>query len=77
VATSIHSIRYREFCRRLRQAREASGLSQEEVGRRVRRDQTFVSKVESGERRLDLIEADDLAAIYGKPLSWFVPPRGR
>lgn len=77
MATSIHSSRYREFCRRLRQAREAAGLTQAEAGSRIHRDQTLISKVESGERRLDIIEVDELAEIYGKPLTWFVPPRTR
>ncbi len=75
MATSIHLARYREFCRRLRQAREAAGLTRAEVGRRLRRDQTFVSKIETCERRLDLIETDELAAIYGCPLASLVPPK--
>ncbi len=77
MATSIHSPRYREVCRRLRQARIAAGLTQEEVARRLKRDQTFVSKVESGERRLDVIELDEFAEVLGKALTWFVPTRVR
>jgi hypothetical protein len=27
--------------------------------------------------RLDVIELDELAAIYGRTIEWFIPPRGR
>ena len=75
MVTSLHLASYLEFCRRLRQAREASGLTHAEVRRRLRRDQTFVSKIETGERRLDLIEAAELGAIYGCPPASLVPPK--
>jgi len=37
------------------------------------RPQSFVSKAESGERRVDFIELCHLAKIYSKPLSFFEP----
>ncbi|MGD9724844.1 MAG: multiprotein-bridging factor 1 family protein [Alphaproteobacteria bacterium] len=37
-------------------AREDAGLRQIDVARKLRRNQSFVSKVESGERRLDVVE---------------------
>ena len=75
MAGSTHSPRYRVFRRRLVEAREACGLSQRDVARRLRRPPSFIAKVEIGERRLDALELDDLAAIYGKPVTWFIPPR--
>jgi len=42
-------------------ARKASGLSQTELAERLGRVQTFVSKYERGERRLDIIEFIDVA----------------
>jgi len=42
------------------------------VPRAVRRCQTWVSKCELGERRVDFVELEDLAAALGqKPLDWF------
>ncbi len=35
------------------------------------RPQSFVSKLESGERRVDFVELQALAKIYKKPLSFF------
>jgi transcriptional regulator with XRE-family HTH domain len=57
---------------RLRQARHDAGLTQAEVGRRLGLRQAFVSKAESGERRLDAVELARFAAIYGKPIAYFL-----
>lgn len=63
---------YRRFLARLRAARERAGLTQAEVAKRLRRPQSFVSKCEAGERRLDVIELAAFARLYGRPLSSFV-----
>ena len=68
---ALQSKRYRAFLGLLRQAREAAGLTQEEVARRLGRPQTWVSKCELGERRVDFVELEDWAAACGKPLEWF------
>jgi Helix-turn-helix domain len=64
---------YSVFLRRLREAREATGLTQAEVDRKLSRPQSFVSKCESGERRVDFIELRFFARIYRKPVSYFEP----
>jgi hypothetical protein len=43
-----------------------------DVAKKLRRPQSFVSKVESGERRVDVIELTEFARLYRKPLSFFV-----
>ncbi len=63
---------YRQFLRRLREARHGASLTQVEVPRKLRRQQSFVSKCESGERRVDVIELTEFARLYNKPLSFFV-----
>jgi len=69
---STHTAAYQRFLERLRQARQDAGMTQAEVGRRLGVRQAWVSKVESGERRLDPIELAQFAAVYGKPLAWFL-----
>jgi transcriptional regulator with XRE-family HTH domain len=61
----------RDFLRRLRQARRDAGLTQVEVARRLNRTQSFVTKAERGERRLDVVELRAFARIYRKPISYF------
>lgn len=70
-AKSLHSTRYRAFIVRLRQAREEAGLTQTELALAVGRSQTWLSKCELGERRVDVIELEDLAIALGKPMDWF------
>lgn len=53
---SIYSQHYRLFLELLRATRERAGLTQEEVACRLRTSQSFVSKCERGERRLDIVE---------------------
>ncbi len=75
-STALHTRRYKAFLMRLRQAREDSRLTQAQVAKRLGRSQTWISKCELGERRVDFVELEDLARAYGKPLEWFGTRRG-
>jgi transcriptional regulator with XRE-family HTH domain len=48
---------------RLRVAREAAGLTQAELGERLSKPQTFISKIELGERSISLLEAKKICEI--------------
>ena len=63
---------YRRFRARLGAARKDAGLTQVEVARRLRKSQAFVSKSESGDRRVDVIELQAFAKLYRKPLDYFL-----
>ena len=69
---SLHSPRYRRFVKRLRQARQEAGLTQVDAARALGQPQSFVAKIESGQRRVDVIELQDLAKIYRKLISFFL-----
>jgi transcriptional regulator with XRE-family HTH domain len=47
-------------------------LTQVEVGRKLRKPQAYISKIERGERRVDVVELDELARLYNKPTEYFV-----
>lgn len=72
---SFHSAAYRRLLERLRAARRARGLTQQEVARAFGRSQSFVAKCESGERRVDAVELAHFAEIYGQSLDYFVEAR--
>lgn len=61
---SLYSKQYRTFLKLLKEARLDAGLTQSDVARRIRRPQSFVSKCESGERRIDVIEFLEYCRIY-------------
>ncbi|MEN8184340.1 MAG: helix-turn-helix transcriptional regulator, partial [Myxococcota bacterium] len=48
-------------------------LTQVEAARRLRRSQAFVSKSESGDRRVDVTELKAFAKLYRRPLDYFLP----
>jgi len=62
---SIFSTKYRDLCGLLVQARKSGGLTQKQVAERLDRPQSFVSKYENGERRLDVIEFMEVANALG------------
>lgn len=73
---SVYSSRYRRLLKRLQAARLEAGLTQAAVAQAFGRPQSFVSKCESGERRIDAIELGEFAGIYGKTLGFFVAETG-
>ena len=53
---STFSEDYILFLSLLKSARKATGITQKEVAKRLGQTQSFVSKCERGERRIDIIE---------------------
>jgi transcriptional regulator with XRE-family HTH domain/Zn-dependent peptidase ImmA (M78 family) len=64
-----------EIGQRVREARLAAKLSQEELGRRLGLDRTMIAKVEAGTRRIDAVELARLGAGLGVPLDYFLSER--
>ncbi|CAM2178464.1 Helix-turn-helix transcriptional regulator [Burkholderia orbicola] len=60
---STHTPQYRALLDHLIAARKASGLSQADLAARLGRPQSFIAKIEVGERRIDVIEFLELARI--------------
>jgi ribosome-binding protein aMBF1 (putative translation factor) len=63
VTKSVYTHQYRCFRALLTEARKTAGLTQVELSAQLERPQSFVSKVERGERRLDVIEFLEMARI--------------
>jgi hypothetical protein len=68
---SKHSNAYASLARRLKEARLEAGLTQVMAAGRLHKPQSFISKCESGERRIDVLELKAFAALYGKDLAFF------
>jgi len=69
---SVHGENYDTLVKLLRESREAAGISQERLAKKLGWTQSQVSYVESGDRRLDLIEFLDYAKAAGFDASGFV-----
>jgi transcriptional regulator with XRE-family HTH domain len=57
------------LCALLRELRVKAGLTQVEVANYLSRPQSFVSKYETGERRLDLVELGEVCDALGVDLA--------
>ncbi len=68
---SVYTKEYRHLLRKLREARLDAKLTQIDVAEKLKKPQSFVSKLEAGERRVDFVELERLAKIYKKPISYF------
>jgi transcriptional regulator with XRE-family HTH domain len=60
-----YSPRYGQFRALLRRIREEAGLSQTALAEKIGKPQTFVSKSELGERRIDFLETLDFCSACG------------
>ncbi|HAS83752.1 MAG TPA: XRE family transcriptional regulator [Verrucomicrobia bacterium] len=71
---SIHSTEYEAICRKLLEMRRLAGMTQQQLADALAREQSFVWRIENGERRLDLLEffwvcralGQDARAVYSE-----------
>ena len=56
MAKSLHTTAWNQLLTHLVEIRLASSLTQQDLAERIERTQSFVSKIERGERRLDVLE---------------------
>jgi transcriptional regulator with XRE-family HTH domain len=71
---SIYTPDHQRLCFELRRLRTERGLKQGELAGLLGVNQTFVSKYERGERRLDLLELREVCRALGVSLAEFVQP---
>jgi transcriptional regulator with XRE-family HTH domain len=64
--------RYHHFLRKLIAAREEAGMTQRDVGESLGMFHSWLSKAESGERSVDVVELMRLAELYGKLPEYFL-----
>ena len=72
VPKSVYSENYRIFIQLLRSEREATELSQEKLALKLGKPQSYVSKIELGERQINLVELQDWCDALGIALVGFV-----
>jgi len=69
---ALHRYQYDVFRQLLVDERKRASLTQSEVARKLLRPQSFVSKYERGERRLDVTEFIEIADALGLNISHFL-----
>ena len=72
MSKAIYSKDHKYIVEQLKKARQEAGLEQEQVAKMLKKTQSHVSKIESGQRRIDVIALKEFARIYKKPLDFFI-----
>ena len=69
---SIQTKQHAVFVEKLRKARLDAGLTQVQVSKKLRRPQSHVSNIESGQQRVDVVELQTFAKLYNKDINYFI-----
>lgn len=71
---NVHTREYRAMLAKLIAARQKRRLTQVEVAAALGIPQDRISRMETGERRIDALELNAFAKLYRRKLEWFVSP---
>lgn len=69
---SVYSDEYQRVINALKKARKERGITQAQLAEALGKPQSFIAKVESGERRLDVVEFVHLARLVGVDPSYII-----
>ena len=69
---AIFSKDHKYTVEQLKKARLEAGMDQIEVAKLLSKTQPHISKIEAGQRRLDITQLKEFAKIYNKDLSFFI-----
>lgn len=72
MSTDDAAVQRLEMAARLREAREYLGMSQEEVAGALKVSRPAVTNIESGSRKVEAVELERLARLYGRTVEYFL-----
>ena len=69
---TIYTKDHKFIIEQLKKARNDAGFDQEKVAELLGKTQSYVSKIEAGQRRIDIVQLKEFAKIYKKELGYFI-----
>lgn len=69
---TIYPKEHKNLIDKLRKAREDAKLDQDKAGKLLNKTQSYISKIESGQRKIDVIQLKEFAKIYKKDINFFI-----
>lgn len=68
----IYSKEHKHLVKLLKKARIEAGLDQSEAAKLLGKTQSYISKMESGQRKINVVMVKEFAKIYKKNLGYFL-----
>lgn len=72
MSKTIYSKDHKYLVEQLKKTRQEAGLEQAEVAKLFGRTQSHISKIEAGQRRIDIVQLKDFSKIYKKDFNFFI-----
>lgn len=72
MSKAIYSKDHKYIVEQLKKSRQEAGLDQSDIAKLLGKTQSYISKIESGQRRIDVITLKEFARIYKKDISFFL-----
>jgi transcriptional regulator with XRE-family HTH domain len=69
---AIYTKDHKFIVEQLKKARIEAGFDQEKVAELLKKTQSYVSKIEAGQRRIDIVQLKEFSKIYKKDLDYFI-----
>jgi transcriptional regulator with XRE-family HTH domain len=67
-----YQAKYQKLTAKLRSARLEAKLTQVEAGKLLKKPQAYISKIERGERGVDVVELEEFTKVYKKSIAYFI-----
>lgn len=72
MSKTIYSKDHRFLTEQLKKARIEAGFDQEKAAELFGKTQSYISKIEAGQRRIDVVQLKEFAKTYKKSLDYFI-----
>lgn len=72
MSKTIYTNEHKNLIAKLKSARLSAKFDQKTAAKRLNKSQSYISKMESGQRKVEIIQLKKFASIYKKPLNYFI-----
>ncbi|OGG20563.1 hypothetical protein A3D03_00905 [Candidatus Gottesmanbacteria bacterium RIFCSPHIGHO2_02_FULL_40_13] len=72
MSKAIYTKEHKHLIEKLKSARLSAKLDQKTAAKLLNKSQSYISKMESGQRRVDIVQLKSLADIYKKSIDYFL-----
>jgi len=72
MSSNLYTKEHKNLIEKLKKARRDVGLDQVVVAKKLGKTQSYISKIESGQRKVEVLQLKKFAKIYKKDLTYFI-----